>query len=356
MSEEILEKAADAGVLVAGGVGGVTSPAAGDTGYTAGGYFGATTGVNAVNPSGAAGGGILQPDQSRQFIDYVWDATYLARDGRKVTMRANTAEIDKLNVGERVIRAAAQADPTYENAGAKFTKIELTTKKIRLDWELSTEVLEDNIEGADLEDRIVRNMTNAMANDIEDLAINGLGTGSDSFLKIMQGFVAQANASGSGAHEAIVTVTGGAWTPEVFQTLINTMPRKYRAMKSGLKFYANSVLFGNAIKNMGTGYAAGTVTTENRRDAYLGGAGQIIGGLKTTEILGVPLVEVPYFPDDRVELTFPNNRIWGFQRDVTMHRQYAQRKDTFEYTVFVRFGIAWEELDALAYADAAADA
>ena len=88
-------------------------------------------------------------------------------------MRANTMEIDKVNVGERVIRGAKQALAIYENAAAKFTKIELVTTKIRLDWEVSTEALEDNIEGAALEDHLVRLMTNAFGNDLEDLAING---------------------------------------------------------------------------------------------------------------------------------------------------------------------------------------
>jgi len=353
MSEEVLTKAAEAGVFAAGGIGGVTSPAAGSVGNVAGGYFGSTAGANAVNPSGIAGGGILQPDQSKQFIDYIWDATYLAKDGRHLTMNANTAEIEKLNVGERVIRQANQADGTYENAGAEFTKIEITTKKIRLDWEIARETLEDNIEKDALEDRIVRNMTAALANDIEDLAINGLGTGADKFLKIMPGFIAQADAAGSGSHETAVTVAGGAWTPEVIQQIINTMPRKYRALKSGLKFYAGTNTFADVVKNNGT--LANAVWTDGNKQTYLDGVGQVIGGLKTTRVLGVSLAEVPYFPEGRIELTFPQNRVWGFQRDVQVLREYRNKKDTIEYTVYVRFGLAWEELDALAFADAAAD-
>jgi len=353
MSEEVLTKAAEAGVFAAGGVGGVTSPAAGSVGNIAGGYFGSTSGANAVNPSGIAGGGILQPDQSKQFIDYIWDAAYLAKDGRHLTMNANTAEIEKLNVGERVIRQANQADGTYENAGAEFTKVEITTKKIRLDWEIARETLEDNIEKDALEDRIVRNMTSALANDIEDLAINGLGTGADKFLKIMPGFIAQSDASGSGAHEYAVTVANGAWTPEVIQGLINTMPRKYRALKSGLKFYAGTNTFADVVKNNGT--LANAVWTDGNKQTYLDGVGQVIGGLKTTRVLGVQLAEVPYFPENRIELTFPQNRVWGFQRDVQVLREYRNKKDTIEYTVYVRFGLAWEELDAMAYADAAAD-
>ena len=154
-----------------------------------------------IDPSGQVGGGVLNPEQSRQFIDYVWDATMLARDGRRITMRANTMELEKVNVGQRVLRAAAQADGSYENAGATFSKVDLATKKLRLDWEISTEALEDNIEGAALEDHLVRLMTQAFANDIEDLAINGdLSQTTDPFLGIMDGFCVQVD---EGGHSAV---------------------------------------------------------------------------------------------------------------------------------------------------------
>ena len=190
------------------GVGGVPGIVGGDAWGTPGvidpANMGTTSGPNAVNPVGAPGG-ILNPEQARRFIDYVWDATVLAQDGRRVTMRANTIELEKVNVGERVIRAANQADGAYTNAGATFTKVDLTTKKIRLDWEVSTESLEDNVEGSALEDHLVRLMTNAFANDLEDLAINGDG-GADPFLGIMDGFVNQVQTGGD-SHEAVVSVT-----------------------------------------------------------------------------------------------------------------------------------------------------
>jgi HK97 family phage major capsid protein len=367
MSEqEKLIKAAEAGAFVSGGIGSATarnpdgnvSPAE-SLGNVTGGTFGVTTGANAVNPTGTSGG-ILAPEQARRFIDYVWDATVLAKDGRRVTMRANTMEIEKVNVGERVIRAAAQADDAYTNAGATFTKVELTTKKIRLDWEVSTESLEDNIEGAALEDRLVRLMTNAFANDIEDLAINGDGA-TGSFLSIMSGFIKQTRGTvGNDAHEADVTVSDNEWTPDVMQDIILAMPRKYRALKSNLKFYAGTDAFQGIVKNNGTladaiaeaiaGQTPGS--TQANRQAYLDGLGQTFGGSRTTRVLGVDVMEVPYYPAGYVDLTFPENRVWGFQRDITVNREYKPKKDTIEYTVFVRFGIAWEELDAVAYGDA----
>jgi hypothetical protein len=355
------------GAFASGAIGGATvtgpggnlSPAA-SLGNIATPAWGTTEGPNAVNPTGTPGG-ILAPEQARRFIDYVWDATVLAKDGRRVTMRANTMELEKVNVGERVIRAAAQAQPDFTNAGATFTKVELTTKKIRLDWEVSTESLEDNIEGGALEDHLVRLMTNAFANDIEDLAINGDGS-TGSFLSIMEGFTHKVQNDGD-AHEAAVTVTGDAWTTDVMQDIILAMPRKYRAIKSNLKFYAGTDVFQGIVKNNGTladaiaeAFSPAIGGTERNRQTYLDGGAQTFGTARTTRVLGIDVQEVPYYPDGYIDLTFPSNRVWGFQRDITVNREYKPKKDTIEYTVFVRFGIQWEEQDAVAWADAAADA
>ena len=354
------------GAFASGAIGGATAtgpdgsltPAA-SLGNIATANFGSTSGANAVNPTGTPGG-ILAPEQARRFIDYVWDATVLAKDGRKVTMRANTMELEKVNVGERVIRAAAQAQPDFTNAGATFSKVELTTKKIRLDWEVSSEALEDNIEGAALEDHLVRLMTNAFANDIEDLAINGDGSTGD-FLSIMEGFVTKVT-DGSDAHEAVATVTNDNWTTQTMQDIILAMPRKYRALKNNLKFYAGTDAFQGIVKNNGTladaiaeAFAGTPAGTPANRQTYLDGTAQTFGGARTTRVLGVEVMEVPYYPAGYVDLTFPQNRVWGFQRDITVNREYVAKKDTIEYTVFVRFGIQWEELDAVAYADAGSD-
>ena len=330
------------GAFASGGIGGVSNPGANTLGNIPTATLGSTSGANAVNPSGSAASGILRPEQARRFIDYVWDATVLAKDGRRVTMKANSMELEKVNVGERVIRAAAQAVGTYTNTGATFSKVELTTKKIRLDWEVTAESLEDGVEGDALEDHLVRLMTNAFANDIEDLAINGDGS-TGAFLSIMPGFIKKTK--DGGAHESVVTVADNAWTPDVMQGIINAMPRKYRALKNNLKFYAGTDAFAGIVKNNGTlsdaiAEALGkNGNTSSNTQSYLDGAGQTFGGARTTRVLGIDVQEVPYYPDGYVDLTFPQNRVWGFQRDIVVNREYVAKKDTIEYTVFVRFGI-----------------
>ena len=326
-NNEILEKAAAAGSIVSGGIGGVSDPIAGV--------------LDNTNPVGdlVSDGGILQPEQSRQFIEYIFEQQVLARDGRRVTMRANTAELEKMNVGERVIRAAAQADATYTNADVAFTKVEVTTKKIRLDWEVSTEALEDNIEGAGLEDHLVRTMTRAFANDLEDLAINGTGAGTNNFLNILEGFVAKET---DGGHSAAYGTT-----IEDLQGLVLAMPRKYRASRAAMKFYADTETVAGIINGLGS---TGNLNSERIVERVIDGAApQTIGAPIQYRVLGLPLVEVPLMPAGYVSLTFPENRIWGFQRDVTVHREFKPKKDTVEYTVFLRFGVQIEETDAVAF-------
>jgi HK97 family phage major capsid protein len=330
MSEEKLEKAADAGVVVSGGIGAITNPASGDLGVV-----GSTT----------DDGGILNPEQSRQFIEYIFEQQVLAQDGRRVTMRSNTAELEKLNVGERVIRAANQADATYTNAAVSFTKVEIVTKKIRLDWEVASEALEDNIEGGALEDHLVRTMTRAFANDLEDLAINGTGSGTNVFLKIMEGFYAKEDNGGNQATS--VTSSGSTWTVQDLQDIVLAMPRKYRGSRSAMKFYAGSPTMSSLLNSLAQ---TGNFNSERIVERIVDGSvPQIVGAPLQYRVLGLPIMEVPYFPDNYVSLTFPENRIWGFQRDVTVHREFKPKKDTTEYTVFVRFGVQIEETDAVSY-------
>lgn len=346
MTESVIEKAAVPGDVVVGGVGGVVSPSAGNMGNVA---AGSAPGI--ADPiTGTAGGGVLQPEQSRRFIDYIWDNMVWSKEGRRVVMTANTAELNKMGVGERVIKAAKQAEDTSVNANVKFTKVELTTRKVRLDWEVSSEALEDNIEGAALEDHIARSMTAQFAKDIEDLAINADASVADGFHDILgyDGFLEQYKA-------AVTEVTwddeSGPITVEVYQALIKALPRKFRGVKSNLRFSASTEAFVETVNNLGS---KGNLTAENIITRVVDGvAPQTIGAPTRYSVLGVPLNEVPLLGDPGAKvivLTFPENNIWGFQRDITVHREFKPRKDTTEYTVYARFGLAIEEAAASAVA------
>jgi HK97 family phage major capsid protein len=190
-----------------------------------------------------------------------------------------------------------------------------------------------------LEDHLVRVMTRAFANDLEDLAINGTGTGSNTFLNILEGFTTKENLGASATYGTDI---------EDLQALVLAMPRKYRASRANMKFYADTETVSNIINGLGS---SGNLNSERIVERVIGGTEpQVVGAPIAYRVLGLPLLEVPLMPANRVVLTFPENRIWGFQRDITVHREFQPKKDTVEYTVFLRFGVQIEETSAVAVA------
>jgi len=304
---------------------------------------------------GSGGGGLLAPEQSNKFIDYMFDATVMLNDCRTIRMRSEVAEIDKIAIGQRLIRAATEAVDTGENVGVTFSKISLVTRKIRLDWELSSESLEDNIEGDALEDHIARLMSTQFGNDLEDLAINGDTTSSDKTLKIFNGWYKLALA---GAH--VVDAGGAQLDLPIFNKALKAMPRTYMQKRVGLKFYTGS----NSIQDylyaqaqQGNGAWTGPISDRIREQGPVRTEGA--NGFVAGRPFGVTLQEVPLFLESEnatysggtgdhghVELTFPQNRVMGIKREVQVFREFQPKKDAIEYTTYIRAGVNWENLDA----------
>jgi hypothetical protein len=82
-------------------------------------------------------------------------------------------------------------------------------------------------------------------------------------------------------------------------------------------------------------------------------------GTVTPFAFGIPVINVPLFDETRsgdysgaaglhgeVHLTFPQNFIIGIKRDVTVYRLIQPKKDTIEYTIFIRVGFVMENYDA----------
>ena len=327
------------------------------TGTTARGTFASTTGGSGVHTASESGnGGLLNPEQSARFLDYMFDATVIGKVARTVRMKSDTAEIDRMSVGEKLMKLATEADNTAINAGVTFSKISLTTKKLRMDWELSTESLEDNIEGADLEDHIARLMATQAGNDIEDVILNGdTSLSSDALYKSFDGVVKKAKANGR-----VVDAAGAAVSREVFNKALKAMPRKYKQRRGDLRFLAGSNLIQDFLyaNSIGTNQ---TIPQDIASSVIRGGVAPLGGpaGYVAPFAFGIPIVEVPLLPETQtgtyttptgshgdIHLTFPNNVVIGIKRDVTVYRFFQPRKDTIEYTMYTRVGVQIEQADA----------
>ena len=277
--------------------------------------------------------------------------TVVGKLARTVRMRADTTEIDRIGVGEKLMKLAAEAENTGSNSAVQFSKISLTTKKLRLDWELSTESLEDNIEGADLEDHIARLMATQAGNDLEDVVLNGdTSLSSDNLYKAFDGIVKLAKANGH-----VVDADGDAVSRAVFNNALKAMPRKYKQRRPDLRFLSGSNLIqdylystSQNIQNVNPQDIAASIIRGDT--AGLGGP----AGFTAPFAFGIPIVEVPLLKETQgadndlgdIHLTFPNNVVIGIKRDVTVYRFFQPRKDSIEYTMYTRVGVQIEQADA----------
>ena len=339
MSNELLEKAIAA-----------------DTTATA--TFASATGGEGIHTGSENGnGGLLNPEQSARFLDYMFDATVIGKVARTVRMKSDTTEIDRMGVGEKLMKLATEGDNANSgNAAVTFSKISLTTKKLRLDWELSTESLEDNIEGADLEDHIARLMATQAGNDIEDLVLNGnTSLSSDQLYKAFDGTVKLAKANGH-----VVDAGGAAITRAVFNSALKALPRKYKQRRTDLRFLSGSNLIQDYLYS-----TSQNIQNTNPQDIasgiIRGEVAPVSGpaGYVAPYAFGIPIVEVPLLSETQtgsysgatgshgdVHLTFPNNVVIGIKRDVTVYRFFWPKKDSIEYTMYTRVGVQIEQADA----------
>ena len=338
MSNELLEKAV-----------------ASDTTVT--GTFASTTGGEGIHTGSENGnGGLLNPEQSARFLDYMFDATVIGKVARTVRMKADTTEIDRMGVGEKLMKLATEADNTAENAAVTFSKISLSTKKLRLDWELSTESLEDNIEGPDLEDHIARLMATQAGNDIEDVILNGnTALSSDALYKAFDGVVKIAKANGH-----VVDAGGDTISRAVFNDALKALPRKYKQRRTDLRFLSGSNLIQDYLYN--TSQNIQNVNPQDIASGIIRGEVAPVSGpagYVAPYAFGIPIVEVPLLPETQtgtysgtsgshgdVHLTFPNNVVIGIKRDVTVYRFFWPKKDSIEYTMYTRVGVQIEQADA----------
>jgi hypothetical protein len=308
-------------------------------------------------------GGLLKPAQSNRFLDYVIDQSVLMQNARVVRMRTPQMEIDKVSVGTRLLAKATEATDTGTNAAVTFSKVSLSTVKLRLDWAISTESLEDNIEGASLEDHIAQIMARQTANDMDDLFINGNTSSSNSLLKALDGFVKLAKASGHTVDEA-----GNNVSRATYDRILRNLPTKYLQRRNELKFFSGSGVVQDTAwsvqnPNSATAATAGAPAPASTfgEQAFFQGAIRSNGGAGATGIspFGIPLVEVPLMPETvsgdysgaagshgYVELTFPNNRVIGIHRDITVYRQFKPKTDTIEYTQYMRVASNIENADS----------
>lgn len=294
--------------------------------------------------------GLLAPEQAKAFLVKIKEKTALSAAMRQVFKRASSGEIDKLSTASRIIRRATEnADDGYR-VGAAFDQIGYTTVKVRLPWEVTEDTFHENIEGEGLEATLTDQMTQQFALDLEDLEINGdtgAGAGPDqAFLQINDGILIQLADDDAGPdlahHIDGSSIQSGVIAIEHFFAALNALPNRYRNALSGslrwLMSPTKKIEWWEQLA-LRTGIAA---------DALFTGSGG-----PAERPLGIPILEVPSFPDDVLILADPKNFVrvvsWDVRKRKVTGETDAQLAalDKRLYIWFLKHDVIIEELDAI---------
>jgi len=173
------------------------------------------------------GGGQLNPAQQQQFVTLVKRFSVLLPLVRFVRMPRPMMDVDKLWVGEPVTESVDEATDTTNLSQPKFQRITLIAKKLRSAWNITTEVLQGNIEQNDFETTVMNAFVERIATDLEDLAINGDTTyaGTDlrgRLIRRLDGWDIQTNAS------HIIDARGRSIQKGLFSESLRRMPKQYK--------------------------------------------------------------------------------------------------------------------------------
>ena len=290
----------------------------------------------AIETGSMSGGGLLNPEQSRKFIQQTFDATNLGKLVRHEMRMSKTGEIDKIGIASRILRKKTENTDDGYRAGIKTSKIEYATTAVRLPWEVTEESLRENIEGQNLDAIITNLMTTQLGVDMEDLYLNGdeeTASSADDydFLKINDGWIKQIS-NGGHVYDAS---SDTSMSLDMFYKALATIPNKYnngtlRWLMSPKRAQEWELYLLNKVVNAG-GAVPDSVYTAPAR---------------------IPAVECPSLSDDKIILTNPKNLIvvntYGMKVRKTTEGEKAIMMDKRFYAVHLDYDPIIEELDATA--------
>lgn len=241
-----------------------------------------TTGIFDI---GTSGGGKIKPGQSKSFLKFVRNFSTMIGMCRTRNMTQRVVEIDKMWAGEPITKPATENATTgrvYVNPKHNKTILDVTNNKVRSDWQISTETMQDAISGDSYEEDVMDIHLMRVVSDMEFLAINGdtAATGSDPtnvLKKIDDGWYKKCQSG------HVINAAGAPVASSVWNAMIKAMPQQYR--KPGMKFFTSSAIVqdwmeqvSNRATNLGD-----IVLSKGREHLY---------------VFGYQVVPVEYIPED----------------------------------------------------------
>lgn len=303
--------------------------------------------------SDLATAGRLNPEQTDRFIRTLIDQPTVLTQCRTVAMNSYQMKINKLGFGTRILNAGAsaqgvsttngvngtgegQALSVSQRAKADLGQIIMNTSEVIAEIRLPYDVIEDNVEGGNvntplqtgaggIHQTIVDLIAERAALDLEELALRGDTSSSDTYLALTNGFLKLATAN--------VVNVGGAFDKNACKAALKTMPTRYLRNRSALQHFV-SVDNETEIRDQ---YGS--------RQTALGD--QQVQGLLPVYVYGSKVTPAALMPGDQGLFSDPMNFVFGIQRNIQIEYNKDISARVFVIVLTARIAFAIEEVNAV---------
>lgn len=295
--------------------------------------------------SDLATGGLMNPEQTNNFIRILGQDTNLLNDVRTIPMARPKMTVNKLDLASRALRIANQGNVSSPLSGeegtralARADRTKVTTSKVELDTyeviaevNLPYEVLEDNIEGGGIDNTkfqqtVLDKLAERIRIDIEDAIINGDTASGDAFLAERDG-VLKMTASN------IVNNSGAALDAVTFNEMVQSLPDKFKRVINRYKFYVSH--------NKRLQYMMQVA----QRQTGLGDSVLVGGDGANFAPFGIPLTGVASMPSNQALMIDPSNILFGVQRNMRLEFDRDTRERVLIMVFTMRYDFKLEQED-----------
>lgn len=282
------------------------------------------------------GGGILTSAQAKKFMRILINEAVVMKQAAVVPMRSHKQLIEKIRFSGRVLRAGeeAKALAAADRATPDLTKEELDAQLFKAEVRLNNEVLQDSIEGGRLRQTVMTLMGEAIARDMDEVIVQGDTTSADPFLAKFDGMLAQATSN-------VVDHASARTNKSLWKSMLKSLPSEFLRNKSRMRFFTSvdsEIDYRDFLADRAT--AVG--------DKFLEGDAPI-------KYSGVPILDVPLFPEDlgggndstNAILTDPKNIQVGIWRQIMIETDKLVSEGVLIIVATLRFDMKYAEETAV---------
>jgi len=290
-----------------------------------------------------ANGGMLNPEQANQFIDFVMEEPTVLQQARVVRMAGPRRKINRMGFANRILRAARQVGSANDDGGndryvrkndraaPQTSQIELNTSELIAEVRIPYEVLEDNIEGDNMEAHIMRQIAVRAALDLEEWSLWADESSADPYLALQDGWMKRIQTDGN-----VLDWNSAGVNPDLFASALLALPQKYLKNLAQMKAWithANRIKYQQKIAQRLTGYGDSAVQNNIPLQAHgltVEAAALMTGGLSGEGGL----------------VTFPQNLLFGIQRDISIESDKDIRSREYIIVLTCRTALQVDDVDA----------